>query len=202
MQAVPEPVSNSMNNVPKWGTDVGVIDPWSDHNRVEVTPCGKYYICHKGKLYKSYEHMNAVRRKMSEDHFKASVEKLPVICFYSNSCLIDWFAAIKSCSINEWGQCPFGKSSRLALFLVLEPFDWIIVFNVLPHPLCVILTKSTGSNNRDKSSVGATTNNEQIAFFQNADEIDKRSNQLDEESYQVEKIMGVKTQKDKKNCFW
>ena len=37
-----------------------------------------------------------------------------------------------------------------------------------------------------------------MAFFQNADEINKRSNQLDEESYQVEKIMGVKTKKGKK----
>lgn len=40
-----------------------------------------------------------------------------------------------------------------------------------------------------------------MAFFQNADEIDKRSNQLDEESYQVEKIMGVKTKKGKKTVF-
>ena len=37
-----------------------------------------------------------------------------------------------------------------------------------------------------------------MAFFQNADEIDKRSNQLVLESYQVEKIMGVKTKKGKK----
>ena len=80
----------------------------------------------------------------------------------------------------------------------METFDWRIVFNVLPYPLCVILTKSTGSNNGDAFSGGATTNDEQIAFFQNADEIDKRSNQLKEELHLVEKIMGVKTQKGKK----
>ena len=73
-KTVTEPVSNSLNNVPKWGTDVGAIAPWSEHNRGEVTPCGKFYICLKGKLYKSYEHMNAVRRQMTEDRFKASVE--------------------------------------------------------------------------------------------------------------------------------
>ena len=74
MQTVPEPVVNPMHTVPEWGTDVRDISPWSEHNRGEVPPCGKFYICHKGKLYKSYEHMNEVRRKISEDHFKASVE--------------------------------------------------------------------------------------------------------------------------------
>ena len=65
---------SQLQNVPEWGTDVCAISPWSEHNRGEVTPCGKYYICQKGKLYKSYEHMNAVRRKISEARFKASVE--------------------------------------------------------------------------------------------------------------------------------
>ena len=106
--------------------------PWSEHNRGEVTPCGKFYICLKGKLYKSYEHMNAVRRQMTEDRFKASVENYLWTIFYSKSCLIDWFAATKSYNINEWGQCPFRKSSRLALFRVLETFDWIIVFQCPP----------------------------------------------------------------------
>ena len=74
MQTVPEPVVNPKHTVPEWGADVRDISPWSEHNRGEVTPRGKNYICHKGKLYKSYEHMNAVRRKISEDHFNASVE--------------------------------------------------------------------------------------------------------------------------------
>ena len=70
--------------------------------------------------------------------------------------------------------------------------------SLLPCPLCVILTKSTGSNNGDAFSGGSTTNDEQIAFFQNADEVDKRSNQLEEELYQVEKIVGAKTQNGEK----
>ena len=68
------PIEDPQQSAPKWGTDVSDILPWSQYNRGEVTPCGNFFICHKGKLYSSYEHMNAVRRKFSEDHFKASVE--------------------------------------------------------------------------------------------------------------------------------
>ena len=68
------PIEDPQRSVPKWGTDVSDILPWSQYNRGEVTPCGKFFICHKGKLYRSYEHMNAVQREVLKAKFKASVE--------------------------------------------------------------------------------------------------------------------------------
>ena len=68
------PIEDPHQSVPKWGTDVSDILPWSQYNRGEVTPCGKFFICHKGKLYSSYEHMNAVQREVLKAKFKASVE--------------------------------------------------------------------------------------------------------------------------------
>ena len=68
------PIEDPQRSVPEWGTDVRDIIPWSEYNRGEVPPCGKFFICHKGKLYKSYEHMNAVQRDVLKAKFKASVE--------------------------------------------------------------------------------------------------------------------------------
>ena len=68
------PIEDPQQSAPKWGTDVSDILPWSQYNRGEVTPCGKFFICHKGKLYRSYEHMNAVQRDVLKSKFKASVE--------------------------------------------------------------------------------------------------------------------------------
>ena len=68
------PIEDPHQSVLKWRTDVSDILPWSQYNRGEVTPCGKFFICHKGKLYSSYEHMNAVQREVLKAKFKASVE--------------------------------------------------------------------------------------------------------------------------------
>ena len=68
------PIEDKQQSAPEWATDVSDILPWSQYNRGEVTPCGKFFMYHKGKLYSSYEHMNAVQREVLKAKFKASVE--------------------------------------------------------------------------------------------------------------------------------
>ena len=87
------PIEDPHQSVPKWGTDVSDILPWSQYNRGEVTPCGNFFICHKGKLYSSYEHMNAVQREVLKAKFKASVVNqlcnyVLTLCLFSKQYLI------------------------------------------------------------------------------------------------------------------
>ena len=37
------PIEDKQQSGPKWGTDVSDILPWSQYNRGEITPYGKYF---------------------------------------------------------------------------------------------------------------------------------------------------------------
>ena len=55
--------------IPAWGTSlVNMASPWSSYALNKVTPCGDYFVCKKGCLYQSYEHMNAHNSRRFLDH--------------------------------------------------------------------------------------------------------------------------------------
>ena len=57
--------------IPAWGTClVNMTSPWGSYAHNKVTPCGKYFVCSKGCLYQSYQHMNAHNRTRFQDHMK------------------------------------------------------------------------------------------------------------------------------------
>ena len=57
--------------IPAWGTClVNMTSPWGSYAHNKVTPCGEYFVCKKGCLYQSYEHMNAHNSRRFLDHMK------------------------------------------------------------------------------------------------------------------------------------
>ena len=68
-------------NTPSFGSYVGNLRGWEKYPWGEMTPCVKYYICHRGLLYESLEQANSMKREQLREKWKASLHFIIHISF-------------------------------------------------------------------------------------------------------------------------